>query len=617
MANEDVKVKVGIEGDSKKIDKSLKNTQKELKKTEKITKKTFDKKNFLGAAGAILAIGTAVKSLIGAASKMEDIQVQFQVLTGNVNTARRVMQDLADFSAGTPFQFEDIAEAGKKLLGFGFAASELKDRLREIGDVSAALGTPLGDLALIFGQVRAAGKLTGERLLQFQERAVPIGAALAKTMGVPEKAIKKLVSEGKVSFDIFQEAFASLSEEGGVAFGGLEKKSQTLSGRISTLKDNMSLLFATIGKEGLPGVGFLVDKFTNLAKVIRHAIGPEAKLSGLKEELADITIQLADARKEMKDFPAALLATTKGGLKIIEKTNELAHQEYQLKLKIKALEDRMTADGAAEVAAVEQKIQAEEDYKTKLDQIKGDLLADATVTQMTELERLEAHLAEKKELEEIAKAEELAAKGDHVGALAALEDFQLQKTIKRLKDEEKAKKNQQKFEEKMSDMRVGLAAKTSGLITAILGQENKFAFLVQKAVAASQVLLGDAKARALVPAQTATIPYPGNLAAAAQMNSLISATTAVGLATIAAQTITGFNKGGVVEGGIQGMDSVLAALAPGELVVPQQNFDEVIDAVARDREGGSTEVTIGFRDDAFEIIEEKILERRALGTGVI
>ena len=81
-----------------------------------------------------------------------------------------MIKDLTEFTARTPFQFDGVADSAKILLGFGSTVSEVKDRLQFLGDISAAIGTPLKDLAVIFGQVQAAGKLTGERFIQLAER---------------------------------------------------------------------------------------------------------------------------------------------------------------------------------------------------------------------------------------------------------------------------------------------------------------------------------------------------------------------------------------------------------------------------------------------------------------
>ncbi|MHA1169950.1 MAG: hypothetical protein ACTSRU_19145, partial [Candidatus Hodarchaeales archaeon] len=70
MATEDVKVKIKIDGDTKKVDKNLKKTQKALAKTEKSAKKAFSPKIFSGAAIAFAGIGLALKTFISSASKM-------------------------------------------------------------------------------------------------------------------------------------------------------------------------------------------------------------------------------------------------------------------------------------------------------------------------------------------------------------------------------------------------------------------------------------------------------------------------------------------------------------------------------------------------------------------
>lgn len=192
--------------------------------------------------------GTVVQNTVAA----EQLQTQFTVLTGSVEDATATIAELRQFSDFTPFEAREVAAAGAQLIGFGSAADEVVERIRRIGEVAAATGKPLGDLTLIFGQVQAAGRLTGERLLQLEERAVPIGEALAKTLDVPRTAVRQLVSEGRVSFAQFEAAFNSLSDEGGSAFGALARQSQTLGGLISTLSGVFESLTVDIGNQFLP-----------------------------------------------------------------------------------------------------------------------------------------------------------------------------------------------------------------------------------------------------------------------------------------------------------------------------------------------------------------------------
>jgi hypothetical protein len=88
------------------------------------------------------------------------------------------------------------------------------------------------------------------------------------------------------------------------------------------------------------------------------------------------------------------------------------------------------------------------------------------------------------------------------------------------------------------------------------------------------------------------------------------------------------NTGGRVPVGIgsAGIDSVPAVLTPGELVVPNQNFDEVVNAVAAARGQASGEsstfnsgvITINLepQDDLINFIQQKIIEVDLQNTGV-
>jgi hypothetical protein len=79
-------------------------------------------------------------------------------------------------------------------------------------------------------------------------------------------------------------------------------------------------------------------------------------------------------------------------------------------------------------------------------------------------------------------------------------------------------------------------------------------------------------------------------------------------------------EGGLISGGIPGVDSVPAMLMPGELVTPARNFEEVVNAVANQRagqnqessSGGIAEVVISLKDDLVDFIEARLIERQRL-----
>lgn len=288
---------IRINGNAENFKRTLDGIKKETRTLETSLKNIATK-----GAIAFAGLGAGIAGAVSQAAKFEQINTQFEVLIGNAQDSKKALDELKDFSAKTPFQFESIAKAGQQLLGFGFAADELRPKLEQIGNVAAAVGKPIDEIGLIFGQVAAAGKLTGERLLQFQERAIPIGPAIAKTLGVSESAVKKLVSEGAVSFATFEKAFASLSQKGGVAFGALDKQSQTVSGQFSTLKDNVSLLVADFGQQFFPVVRAVTESLTGMIQVLRQneeivkygaaVVGVTTAITGLITTLAVVGIGL-------------------------------------------------------------------------------------------------------------------------------------------------------------------------------------------------------------------------------------------------------------------------------------------------------------------------------------
>lgn len=261
------KVQVKFELDGKQAQASLNKIATSLGRLEKKSVKSLGKATtafdvFKGSFASSVAIGAfraasrvivgGISSIVSEASKIEDVSTQFKTLTGNAEDAAFLLKELQTFSASTPFQFNDLAQASKTMLAFGLGVDEILPRLQNLGDIAAATGGDIGSLALIFGQVSAAGKLTGERLIQLQERGVPVLDALAESFDKPKTAIQAMVTAGKISFADFTKALDLINKEGGLAFEGMIRQSKTFSGVVSTLSDNFSLLLADVGKVLLP-----------------------------------------------------------------------------------------------------------------------------------------------------------------------------------------------------------------------------------------------------------------------------------------------------------------------------------------------------------------------------
>ena len=214
-------------------------------------------RNLLATGLKVAAVGAtaAIGGLVGLAGKsialaagFEQTEVAFGTMLGSADKAKQMMKDLFEFSAKTPFQFEEVSSAGKTLLAFGVSANDVKSALRRLGDVAAGIGAPLGDIAEIYGKAKVQGKLFAEDINQLTGRGIPIIQALAKVLHVTDGEVKQMVSDGKVGFPELEKAFQGMTDSGGQFSGMMEAQSQTLSGLWSSLKDNVELALAGIGK---------------------------------------------------------------------------------------------------------------------------------------------------------------------------------------------------------------------------------------------------------------------------------------------------------------------------------------------------------------------------------
>lgn len=645
----DDKIIIEFDGNIKQLKAKLKESQREVSKLGKIGA-GFDRAITASAGAAAIGIGAITAAIGGAvneAAKFETITTQFEVLTGSATQAKNIVQELQQFAATTPFQFEGISTAAQQLLGFGFTAEQVVPQLQAIGDVASAVGKPMEEVSFIFGQVAAAGKLTGERLLQFQERAIPIGPAIAKTMGVAEESVRDLVSAGKVDFATFEQAFKSLSEEGGFAFGGMIKQSKTLSGLLSTTGDNISLLASDIGKELLPAAKALAESFLTLlqnvresdnvinqtvrfwGKVIADAFTEGSEAS--KKSLDQINSDLQNMGKEVDALEAKIAENRDSPL-----YNSFLGSAEQDKQRLGNLLAEMTAlreaarekereleqkreEEKAEKAALEIEQQKEQDalkLEAKLESMSEEeqaILEAETERRAREKEALIAHEAEKEKIEKTRLKNVAQAKRQ-----IAIEDLkaEVKENNLRMKEEIRFGKGVAQAKAIFRSQEYQAANMALNAIISLQQTGNKKLVAIAKAAAIAQAIMNVAQG---ITNALSFGPILGPPLAA-----IIGAAGAVQIGTIAGVK---FADGGMITGGLAGIDSVPALVQQGEVVAPKKNFEEVIGSVRAKREaeklggegigGGVMDVVIGFTDDAFEIIEQKIIERRAEGVGLV
>lgn len=211
------------------------------------------------ASGAVASTAFAIKS----AASFEQTRIGIENMLGSADKAREVLRDVSKFASTTPFEFPELAGSIKQLLAFGFGADDAIKTMKELGDISAAIGAPIGDLSYLMGTLRTQGRAFTVDLRQFASRGIPIYEYLAKVLHTNESAIIEMTEAGKIGFPEVQKAFEAMTGEGGKFHGTMIKQSKSLSGLWSTLKDNIGLAgreLVGITQEGDIKAGSLFDK---------------------------------------------------------------------------------------------------------------------------------------------------------------------------------------------------------------------------------------------------------------------------------------------------------------------------------------------------------------------
>lgn len=238
---------------------------------------------------AVKGIGTAFVGLTSAAgagvaavakvgieynAQMQTYQTAFTTMLGDAEKAQSLTDNLKTLAAKTPLAMTDLADASQILLAFGSTADQLPDQLKRLGDVSQGNAEKLGTMATAFGRIQSNGYASLEEINMMIDQGFNPLQIIADKTGESMAEVRDRVSEGKVSFEEISEALVTATSDGGQFFGAMEAQSQTFTGQMSTLQDNVNALagsltedlFSTLAADALPQVNTWVEELLTAAQ---------------------------------------------------------------------------------------------------------------------------------------------------------------------------------------------------------------------------------------------------------------------------------------------------------------------------------------------------------------
>ena len=259
------------------------------------------------AKKAASELGKVVQSGVDYNASMESYLTNFKVMLGNEELAAAKLSELRKMAASTPFALSDLTEGTQTLLQFGIAADDTTDVLKQLGDISLGNADNLQTLVRAYGKMSSAKKVTLENVNMMIDAGFNPLNQICDATGESMSDLYKRISDGKVSFSELQAAVGAATSEGGQFYNGMLEASQTFSGRMSTLKDNVSALTGELTGGLFAALGDLVVK---LNEVVTSFLDSDEKMAQLKDTIGIAASVVAAAGAAFAGYKATVAVTT-------------------------------------------------------------------------------------------------------------------------------------------------------------------------------------------------------------------------------------------------------------------------------------------------------------------
>lgn len=237
----------------------------------------------LAPAAIAAGIGILANRAVTLAADLEQTQVGFEVFLNSADKAKQMVEDLRAMAKVTPFETRDLVQATETMLGFGVAADDILQNLRMLGDASRGDANRLQLITLAFSQISAAGRLTGQDLLQLINAGFNPLQEISQRTGRSLSQLRKDMQEGNISFEMVREAFMQATSEGGRFFRMMERQSKTFKGVTSTLRDEWNMALTTLGEKLLP----TATQGVMLLRSMLHDLTTSVDFTGLTTAITD------------------------------------------------------------------------------------------------------------------------------------------------------------------------------------------------------------------------------------------------------------------------------------------------------------------------------------------
>ena len=203
-------------------------------------------------------------------AQIEKYTTGFTNMLGSAQAAQEAMQAIQEDAARTPFDVASLTQANQLLISAGENAEYSRKVINALGDAVSATGggsAELSRMAANLQQIANVGKAATIDIKQFAYAGINIYQILADYTGKSVQEVQKMT----ISYDLLSQALIAASEEGGRYYNAMNTQSQTMNGRISTLKDNVSQLAGLMTGDLSSGIGVVIGHLNDMVVAAQEA----------------------------------------------------------------------------------------------------------------------------------------------------------------------------------------------------------------------------------------------------------------------------------------------------------------------------------------------------------
>nr|DAH95089.1 MAG TPA: tail tape measure protein [Bacteriophage sp.] len=261
-------------------------------------------------------------------AQIESYRVGLTNMLGDAEAANAAMAAIQEDAARTPFSVDSLTQANQLLISAGENAEYSRKVIMALGDAVSATGggnTELSRMAANLQQIANVGKASAIDIKQFAYAGINVYQVLADYTGKSVQEVQNMT----ISYDLLSEALIAASEEGGRYYNAMDTQSQTMNGRVSTLKDNVSQLAGLMTGDLSSGIGVVISNLNDMTVAAIDAYKTDG-WAGLGNAILDLDNPISATIKKFGELGnAAVSALDRASFALNKLLGKNAYSGYE------------------------------------------------------------------------------------------------------------------------------------------------------------------------------------------------------------------------------------------------------------------------------------------------